>query len=316
MTINPQTIFPNLVMTPNAISGLLNLNKPMGITSHDVVQRVRRILGTKKVGHTGTLDPMATGVLVICVGQATRLIEYLLPGKKIYQAGITLGQSTDTYDAEGDVTATHDPSQVTQTDFIHSLEPFIGEIQQIPPAFSAIKQNGVPLYKLARQGKNVSSPARNVQIYSIEILKFENPLVEVKVTCGSGTYIRSLAHDVGNALGVGAHLSALTRIQNGEWRIEDAISLDELERAAQSGHLADVIVSKERTMAHMPKITLSPENEKRALQGQRIPLDTAPDVETDIAAFNTAGQLIAMLCPREPGLFKPRKVFLPQLEVE
>lgn len=307
---------PKPVMTPNSISGILNLNKPMGMTSHDVVQRVRRILGIKKVGHTGTLDPMATGVLLVCVGQSTRLIEYLQPGKKIYQAEITLGQSTNTYDAEGDIVTTHDPSAISRTDFIQVIQPFIGAIQQVPPPFSAIKQNGVPLYKLARQGKNVLAPARKVQIDSIEVLSFQNPIVDVKVTCGSGTYIRSLAHDIGNALGVGAHLSALTRIQNGEWHIDDAISLDELAHAQQSGQLAEVIVSKESAMAHMPKIVLSAENERRALQGQRIPLDTVPIAETDIAAFSASGQLIAMLCPREPGLFKPRKVFPSQLEVE
>lgn len=286
------------------------------MTSHDVVQRVRRILGTKKVGHTGTLDPMATGVLIVCVGQATRIIEYLLPGKKIYRAEITLGQSTDTYDAEGDVTATNDPSQVTQADFILAFQPFIGEIQQAPPPFSAIKQNGVPLYKLARQGKTVSSPPRTVNIHSIELLSFKNPTADLLITCGSGTYIRALAHDIGVALGVGAHLSALVRVQNCGMHVDDAISLEDLAHAMEIGQLSDVITSKEKAMAHLPRITLSSENEQRALQGQRIPLDTVPKTETDIAAFNEAGQLIAMLCPREPGLFKPRKVFLPQIEVE
>lgn len=303
-------------MTPKTISGILNLNKPKGMTSHDVVQRVRRILGTKKVGHTGTLDPMATGVLVVCVGQATRLIEYLLPGKKIYRAEITLGQSTDTYDAEGDVTATHDPSQVAQAEFTHSFQPFIGKIEQVPPPFSAIKQNGVPLYKLARQGKTVSPLPRTVIIHSIELLAFENPTADLLVTCGSGTYIRALAHDIGTELDVGAHLSALIRIQNGGMHVDDAISLDELEHAVEVGQLSDVITSKERAMVHLPRITLSSENEQRALQGQRIPLDSVPNTETDIAAFNEAGQLIAMLCPREPGLFKPKKVFPPQIEVE
>jgi len=303
-------------MTPNSVSGILNINKPPGMTSHDVIQRVRHILDTKKVGHTGTLDPMATGVLVVCVGQATRLIEYLLPGKKIYRAEIMLGQSTDTYDAEGEVIATHNPSQVTRANFVQAFQPFIGKIKQIPPAFSAIKQNGVPLYKLARQGKIVSPPPRTVNIHSIELLAFENPTANLCVTCGSGTYIRALAHDIGAVLGVGAHLSALTRIQNGEWHIDNAILLDDLARAQQSGQLTELIVPKEKAMAHLPKIILSAENEKRALQGQRIPLDTVPNAETDIAAFNEAGQLIAMLCPREPGLFKPRKVFPPQLEVE
>ncbi len=297
-------------MTRRNISGVLNINKPAGITSHDVVSRVRHILGIRKVGHTGTLDPMATGVLIVCVGQATRLIEYLMPGEKRYRATIVLGQATTTYDVEGDITATHNPSGITERAVQEALATFVGTIRQTPPPFSAIKKNGVPLYKLARKGQPVAPPARAVHISSITLLSFNPPALVVDITCRAGTYIRSIAQDLGQQLGVGAYLSKLTRTANGPWRIDAAVSLSSLERAAANDTLANIMLTKEAAVVHLPRLVLSPEQETRVMTGQSIALSApfAPQVEV-IAAFSQSGRLVAILIPKEPDLLKPKKVF-------
>jgi tRNA pseudouridine55 synthase len=296
------------MMVRKDISGILNINKPAGITSHDVVDQVRKLVGVKKVGHTGTLDPIATGVLLICLGQATRLIEYLMPAEKQYQATILLGQTTNTYDAEGEVVVTHDPSGVTEKAFRQKLVEFVGTIHQIPPPFSAIKKNGVPLYKLARKGKPVTPAPRRVHIAAIDLISFNLPEVVIYVTCSSGTYIRSIAHDLGQVLGVGAHLTKLTRVANGNWHIKDSISLPILEQAVAASTLDKVLHPKEKAVAHLPSLILSPDEEKRVEQGQFIMREFLSQ-EPVIAAYNSARQLVALLTPRRPGILKPQKVF-------
>lgn len=295
------------MMRNKTVSGILNLNKPAGFTSHDVVNHVRKLTGIKRIGHTGTLDPLATGVLLVCVGQATRLIEYLVPGTKQYRAVIRLGQATTTYDAEGEVTSQADPAGLTEADVQRALAGFTGDIAQVPPAFSAIKKNGVPLYKLARKGLLVEPEARAVHVERIDLLSFNLPEITVEVTCGPGTYIRSLAHDLGQTLGVGAHLTELTRTANGCWRIEQAVSLETLAQAAADGSLADLLGSKEEALAHLPRLILSPEEETAVKMGQFLP---APPGWTEpvTAAYNLAGELVAILIPREPQLLKPKKV--------
>ncbi len=189
--------------------GILIIDKPSGLTSHDVVNRVRRATKIRQVGHAGTLDPMATGVLVVCLGQATRVSEYLLGHDKAYRATIRLGIETNTYDADGEIVATHDVN-VDRAEVERALAQFVGEIQQVPPMYSAIKRDGQKLYELARQGIEIERAARSVIIHSIELRDYQAPDATIDVRCSAGTYIRSIAHDLGAALGTGGHLIDLT----------------------------------------------------------------------------------------------------------
>lgn len=222
--------------------GFLNVDKPKGITSHDVVNKVRWMLKSRglkhlKVGHAGTLDPMATGVLVVCVGSASRLSEYVMGHEKTYRAVVQFGVETDTYDAEGAVVATVDASHVTYDAVRIALTPFIGDIAQIPPMHSAIKKDGKKLYDLARAGVTIEREPRSVHIAKIELDAWDvrtpdKPEAVLEITCGAGTYIRSLAHDLGAALGVGAHLTALTRTRSGAFRLSEAVTLEKLADSA------------------------------------------------------------------------------------
>ena len=239
------------------INGFVVIDKPAGITSHDVVSRVRRILGIKKVGHTGTLDPFATGVLPIAVNDGTKAIPYLDEGSKTYEAQLRLGVTTDTLDMTGAVLSEADSSHVTHEQFLSTLSQFTGAISQIPPMYSAIKQGGQPLYKLARQGMEVERTARDVEIYSLELLSFDLPLVDIRVVCSRGTYVRSLADDIGRALGCGAALQELRRTASGPFHINDTMTLTELEAAAGEGRTAAVCLSPMSALGHLAEIPLT-----------------------------------------------------------
>jgi tRNA pseudouridine55 synthase len=210
------------------VNGVLVVDKPGGITSFDVVARVRRALGERRVGHTGTLDPMATGVLPICVGEATKLVPFLMGGDKEYEAEARLGVTTDTLDATGVVTSETNASQVSRTDVDRALQGFVGTIQQVPPMHSALRVDGQRLYDLARRGVEVEREARPVVVHAIDVLRFEAPTLVFRVRCGKGTYIRSLAADLGAALGVGAHLTALRRTRVGPFALGHAVAIDTL----------------------------------------------------------------------------------------
>ena len=209
-----------------SLAGVLVIDKPGGMTSHDVVMRVRRILGAKKVGHTGTLDPMATGLLPLCIGGATKIARFLEGGDKEYRATIKFGIETDTYDAEGKVVAESDTSGVSEEMVVEALAQFRGKIQQIPPMYSAVKIGGTPLYKLARKGITVEREPKEVDISSIDVEEFTMPLLTMRIACSKGTYIRTLCHDLGSAVGCGAHLVALRRTRSGHFSLKDAITLD------------------------------------------------------------------------------------------
>ncbi|MBA3530322.1 MAG: tRNA pseudouridine(55) synthase TruB, partial [Ardenticatenales bacterium] len=198
-------------MSPAPLDGLLIVDKPQGMTSHDVVARLRRVTRMKKIGHAGTLDPLATGVLVLALGKGTRTLEYLTGQDKVYEATVYLGQSTDSYDAEGEVLTRHEGALPEQSEVEAALDAFRGDIWQKPPIFSALKQGGEPLYKKARRGESVEIEARPVTIYNLVLTFWNPPEVGLYVHCSKGTYIRSLAHDLGVALGVGGHLKALRR---------------------------------------------------------------------------------------------------------
>jgi tRNA pseudouridine55 synthase len=220
------------------IHGVLNLNKPPKLTSRQAVDCVKRLLNVKKAGHGGTLDPDATGVLLICLGDGTKLFEALQVGTKEYEGTLTLGITTDTLDANGQITKITDTSQITPDQVRSVCQQFVGEIEQVPPMFSAVKYKGKPLYKLARRGLEVKRRSRQVFIESIELLSLNIPEVRFRVVCSKGTYIRALAADIGAALGCGAHLSELIRTRSGVFKIEEAHTFDSLERTPECAYQA------------------------------------------------------------------------------
>jgi tRNA pseudouridine55 synthase len=239
------------------INGFVVVDKPAGITSHDVVSRVRRIIGTRKVGHTGTLDPFATGVLPVAVNDGTKAIPFLNEGIKCYEAVMQLGVATDTLDMTGAVIRTADWLAVTQEKVEAVLKQFIGHLSQIPPMYSAIKQDGQPLYKLARQGQVVERTAREIDIHSLELLSFALPFVNFRVVCSRGTYVRTLADDMGELLGCGGALKELRRIASGPFDISASVTLEGLEEAARLGALEILTVSPYAALSHLPDIPLN-----------------------------------------------------------
>ena len=239
------------------INGFVVIDKPAGITSHDVVSRVRRILGTRKVGHTGTLDPFATGVLPIAVHDGTKAISFLDEGVKCYEALMQFGVATDTLDMTGKVLRESDFFAVSEQQLLEIFARFTGPIHQIPPMYSAIKQGGQPLYKLARMGQEVERTARPVEIHAIELLSCNLPFVSMRVTCSRGTYVRTLADDIGAAAGCGAALKELRRLASGPFEISAAHTLEELENAARDGRLASLCITPYSSLAHLPDITLT-----------------------------------------------------------
>jgi tRNA pseudouridine55 synthase len=248
------------------MDGILVINKPPGRTSHDVVGCIRGLTHQKRVGHAGTLDPMATGVLLVCLGRATRVSEYLMASDKTYRAVMRLGVETDTYDADGRVVATQ-PVNVDESGLRDVLARFAGSIDQVPPMYSALKLAGKPLYKLARKGVEVRREARRVTIHSITLQEWRSPDATIDVRCTPGTYIRSLAHDIGAVLGCGAHLTALTRLASGSFTIEDAVKLTDLERAENlRGRLHPI----DAALQDLPIVTLDNEQAQRVLMGHAI----------------------------------------------
>ncbi len=287
-------------------NGLLVVDKPQGITSHDVVGKLRRIAGMRKIGHTGTLDPMATGVMVMLLGQATRLSDYLIRHNKGYIATVQLGVTTDTYDAEGETVATAAVPTISDADLETALDAFRGPIEQIPPAHSAIKRGGKKAYELARQGKKVDLPARPVTIHQLSMLGRTDSTVDLEIHCSAGTYIRSIAHDLGQSLGSGAHLSALRRIQSGAFGIKQAKTLEEVKALGDAGTLANAMLPLGTGMDEMEKITLSEDDCRALMFGKRIQCDRVTD--NSIRAYNNAGELIAITKVIE-GLMRSEKVF-------
>ena len=227
------------------LEGVLLIDKPIGLTSHDVVDRVRRKLKMKRIGHAGTLDPMATGLLIILVGKATKLSQYLMSLDKAYQGTITLGETTNTYDAEGEVMTTKPVPDIAQTEVQEVLNTFVGDQYQTPPMFSALKIDGQPLYKMARKGKEVEREPRFIRISRFDITRFALPEVDFSLDCTKGTYVRSLANDIGGKIGCGAYLSALRRSASDRFSIDDATSLDIFENSGPDEIAAMLISTKD-----------------------------------------------------------------------
>lgn len=293
---------------PRGRNGIFNVDKPAGMSSHAVVAAVRRASQVSRVGHAGTLDPMATGVLLVCIGQGVRVAEYLIDHDKKYRARVRLGSETDTYDATGKVVAQHDV-HVTPAQVADVLQRFVGKLDQLPPAFSAIKKDGVPQYKRARRGEPVEIVARPVEIFSIELRPTALPEIEFDVHCSKGTYIRSLAHDLGAELGCGAHLTALRRTAVAQFSIDDAVPLEQLREAFANGYAEKFLNPLDEALLQFQAIVVDAAAQKQIEQGSA--LTCGADYATPLLrAYSTAGECIALLeRGAAPDVWKPRKVF-------
>lgn len=252
------------------MDGILNINKPGGKTSFSVVARIRRLTGEQRVGHAGTLDPAASGVLPVCFGQGTRIVEFLVDTVKTYRAEIELGVTTDTYDGEGRITRREDSSGVSRPLVESALDAFSGEIRQLPPMYSAVKYHGKPLYRLARAGITIERKTRPVQVFKLEIIDWQPPLVTVDIVCGKGTYIRSLAHDLGQKLGCGAYLRNLVRLRCGIFDINDAVSPEQLEEVALRGDWQSLVYPVDSVLQHMAEVKVSEEDRQNILHGRPV----------------------------------------------
>lgn len=293
------------------MDGILNINKPVGMTSHDVVARVRKILKQKRVGHTGTLDPLASGVLPICIGQGTRVAEYLSESGKAYLADIAFGTVTDTYDAEGTVLRSADTSHLTRAQIEAELPRFLGEQMQVPPRYSAVKLQGQPAYKLARAGEAVTLEPRRVIISRLDIRDWQPPRLTLAVECSKGTYIRSLAYDLGERLGVGAHLAALVRTRSGPFSLPESISLEQLAAASETGKLAAYLHPIDSALQQFPALRLDEATAQRVLHGNAFSsTQYAGQTEGELArVYGTDGQLLAIAeWDAQEQLWQPKKV--------
>jgi len=250
-----------------SLSGILNVDKPLGWTSHDVVGLVRRLTRQRQVGHAGTLDPLASGVLLVMLGQATRLSDYLMHGRKCYLARLRLGATTPTDDAEGEVTEARAVTGLTRERVAAALSAFRGDIEQVPPAYAAIKQGGVPVYKLARQGKEPVLAARRVRIDALALLALDGELLDILVWCGAGTYIRALARDVGQRLGCGAYLAGLRRLSSGAFGVDTAVGVQELRQLAGEGRVSEVLAPLDEAVAGWPAVITTAQQAQDVLHG-------------------------------------------------
>jgi len=295
------------------VEGILNIDKPFGVTSMDVVRRLKRASGQKRVGHAGTLDPVATGVIPICFGQATRLMEYLVDGTKDYRTVIELGADTDTFDAFGRVTGGNDPSHVTFNDIDRSLECFKGVIHQVPPMYSALKIGGKRLYALARAGIEVEREPRRVEVFSIKLLDWSPPLATLEVSCGRGFYVRSLAHDIGQSLGCGGHLKSLIRLRTGPLQVSDTISPSEAERRFADGTWREALHAPDFVLYDLRAIIIGRRLEDMIAHGQPLPKSLRIPVSQPserCRVYTTDGRFLAIIAfDALTGQWRPDKVF-------
>lgn len=294
----------------NVVSGVLVIDKPVGMTSHDVVQIVRKGTGIRRAGHTGTLDPRASGVLVVLIGPAVRLSEYISASDKRYQATLRLGASTETYDAEGEITPGDASIEVTEEKFEEALESFVGEIEQVPPPYSAVKVKGRKAYEMSRKGEQVDLKARQIKVYSLELLEWVPPEAVVDVYCSSGTYVRSLAHDLGQMLGSGAYLVGLRRTKSGRFTLRDAVPLRRLREAFTSGEWYRYLIPAADALADWPLVELDPDEVELVRHGHRIEAVEEEATDSWVRGVSMQGDLVALLeYDPETNEWQPRKVF-------
>jgi tRNA pseudouridine55 synthase len=292
-----------------AYSGILNVDKPIGKTSHDVVNVVRRAIGMRRVGHAGTLDPLAHGVLLVCVGAATRVSEYLMESTKVYRGVVSFGAASTTDDAEGALTPVGIPEPIGIRELESAAVTLIGDVDQIPPAYSAIKVAGKPLYERARTVETFTPAARRVRIDRIEILSWSPPDATIEVICSKGTYIRSIARDLGVALGTAAYLAGLSRLASGSFRVADSIPLGEISRAASLGYVDRLLYPIDAAVGSWPAVVLSAGDVRRVMTGGSLAIRWAIQGGR-LRAYDRAGEMVALLYYREDreGWY-PSKVF-------
>ncbi len=291
------------------IDGILNINKSTGMTSHDVVAKVRKLLKQKRVGHAGTLDPAASGVLPICVGQGTRVAEYLSESGKAYTADILFGVVTSTYDTEGAIVRTADTENLTLEQIQEALTGFLGPQMQMPPLYSAIKLQGQPAYKRMRAGEEVTLEPRPIVLSQLDILAWQPPLLTLAIECSKGTYIRSLAYDLGERLGCGAHLAGLIRTRSGPFMLSNSITLDQLAEAVENGNVEQYLHPSDSVLQQHPALTLDAATTERVLHGNAFPY--ASETTTALArVYDTNGRFVAIAeWDVEREMWQPTKVF-------
>jgi tRNA pseudouridine55 synthase len=301
---------------------VLVIDKPSGLTSFEVVRRVRRATGIRRVGHGGTLDPLASGVLPICLGEATKLAQFLLGADKGYEVTIRLGVETDTDDADGTPTAQHDPRAVDEAAIRHALVHFRGAIEQVPPAYSALKREGRPLYAYARAGAPILAAPRSVVIHALDLISFDGAgALGLRVHCSKGTYVRALARDLGRRLGVGGHVTALRRTRSGPFTLDEARPLTDVLAAVAAGQTSDLpLVRPTAALRHLAQRTVGPETARDLRIGRRVPWEavTTDPTETLVCVVDPAQALVAVAERRPDGLVHTIRVFgrEPQAERE
>lgn len=299
-------------------NGIINIYKEAGFTSHDVVARLRGICKQKKIGHTGTLDPDAVGVLPVCLGSGTKLCDMLTDWNKEYIARLQLGVVTDTQDLSGKIlfrAGADALASLTEQQVLEEVMSYVGSYDQIPPMYSALKVNGKKLYELAREGKEIERKPRTVQIEEIEIIRIELPVVEFRVVCSKGTYIRTLCHDIGAGLGCGGAMQSLTRSRVGDFRLEDALTLTELEKLRDEDKISDVIIAPDAVFAKYPAVTVTEAGQKLVQNGNRFGIGQMacmlPKAADWVRVYDGSGRFygIYSYCEKERK-FKPVKMFL------
>jgi tRNA pseudouridine55 synthase len=292
-------------------SGFLVVDKPGGLTSHDVVDAARRAFGTRRVGHLGTLDPLATGVLPLAVRDATKLVPYVPTDPKVYSGSIELGAATDTFDAEGEVVRRHAGPLPDEAAVRAALAGFVGEILQVPPMYSSVKHEGEPLHRIARRGGHVERTPRKVTIHALEVHGYRPPLVDVEVVCSAGTYVRSLADDLGRELGCGAHLAHLRRTRSGPFAAEQAVTLPALEQAALRGEAEALLLSPIAALG-LRQVQLDEAQVRRVSHGGDVPsppgVGPPPLPGTRVAALDAQGELVALMEIRPDRRLYPLRV--------
>lgn len=298
------------------INGIVNIYKEKGYTSHDVVAVLRKVVGQKKIGHTGTLDPDATGVLPVCLGRATKVCELLTDHDKTYETLLLLGKTTDTQDISGEVLEERDPGNLTEEEVRSCIESFIGEYDQIPPMYSALKVNGKKLYELAREGKTVERKSRKVQIHGIRILEMNLPHVRMEVDCSKGTYIRTLCHDIGEKLQVGGCMEELERTKVGRFLKEDAVTLDEVRQKMEQGEGAELFTPLDQIFAELPAVTVTDAKAWMSYNGNDLPERFLLEKEAwtdgqEVRVYDSRKNFIGLYQYRAPkNLFHIKKMFL------
>jgi tRNA pseudouridine55 synthase len=293
----------------NKVSGVLIVDKPIGMTSHDVVQFIRRGTRINRAGHTGTLDPRASGVLVVLVGPAVRLSEFVSASDKRYQAVIKFGMTTSTFDTEGEITSRR-PVDISYEELEEALSGFVGEFEQTPPIYSALKVKGKKAYELAREGKDVELEPRTITVHSLELLDWDPPEAVIDIQCSSGTYVRSLASDLGEKLGSGATLIGLRRTKNGRFTLREAISLRRLEESFQDGDWYKYLIPAAEALGDWHTVVVDVESIDKITHGHRIPGDTGLEHGLMARAVSEDGELVALIeFDAETAEWQPRKVF-------